>query len=394
MRMLALMLTEWRMAWRDAHAIGVLFVMPALFLLIMAYAMSGILRTDLPAPTLQLDVPHSSADSRFFLAALAAQLPGSPLQAGPQADARIRLSTDFSERLLDSPHQGPELAFAVTSDSLQRTRIRTAVTLALAQTRMAAFLIDSELLDDSLPLEQQLQQVQQQTESHLPEYQILSSGSLAASANAGQLSVPAWLIFGMFFIVLPMSSRLQQEFQSGVLLRMRVMRIPPVLLLAGKLLPYALINLLQFVCLLALGLFALPWLGLPALELHGAPAAYLLLALSITLASCSFGLLVSALARNSEQALLLSAGSNLILAAIGGIMVPKSMMPPAMQQLASLSPMSWSLDAFLTLLVGQGNSTDILPGCLALLLFAAACALTGTLLLHHRLKNTLWTTHN
>lgn len=394
MRLSALALTEWRLAWRDAHAIGVLFVMPALFLLIMAFAMSGILRTDLPPPALQVEVPQDSADSRFFLAALAGQLPGSSLQNARAPDARIVLAADFSERLLDSPHTGPELAFAAASDSLQRTRIRTAVTLALAQTRMAAFLIDSELLDDSLPLEQQLQQVQQQTESHLPEYQILSSGSLAASANAGQLSVPAWLIFGMFFIVLPMSSRLQQEFQSGVLLRMRVMRIPPVLLLAGKLLPYALINLLQFVCLLALGLFALPWLGLPALELHGAPAAYLLLALSITLASCSFGLLVSALARNSEQALLLSAGSNLILAAIGGIMVPKSMMPPAMQQLASLSPMSWSLDAFLTLLVGQGNSTDILPGCLALLLFAAACALTGTLLLHHRLKNTLWTTHN
>lgn len=394
MRLLALALTEWRLAWRDAHAIGVLFVMPALFLLIMAFAMSGILRTDLPPPALQVDVPQDSADSRFFLAALREQLPGSELRAGANSDGRISLAADFSERLFDAPHQGPELAFAAASDSLQRNRIRTAVTLALAQTRMAAFLIDSELLDDSLPLEQQLQQVQQQTESQISEYQILSSGSLAASANAGQLSVPAWLIFGMFFIVLPMSSRLQQEFMSGVLLRMRVMRIPPVLLLAGKLLPYAVINLLQFVSLLALGLFALPWLGLPALELHGTPAAYLLLALCITLASCSFGLLVSALARNSEQALLLSAGSNLILAAIGGIMVPKSMMPAAMQQLASLSPMSWSLDAFLTLLVGQGSSTDILPDCLVLLLFAAACALTGTLLLHHRLKNTLWTKHN
>lgn len=394
MRLTALIRTEWRLAWRDPHAIGVLFVMPALFLLIMAYAMSGILRTELPPLELGVEIPLSSTDSEFFLAALQAQLPDSQLHASPARDGYIHLDTDFSDRLLDNPHQGPELSFTSTSDSMQRSHIRNAVTLALAQTRLAAFLADSGMLDDATPLQQRLEQVQQQTQSRLTEYQILSSGSITASASAGQLSVPAWLIFGMFFIVLPMSGRLQQEFQSGVLLRMRVMRIPPVLMLAGKLVPYGLINLLQFASLLALGLFALPWLGLPALELGGSLPAYALLAGCITLASCSFGLLLSALARNSEQALLLSAGSNLILAAIGGIMVPKSMMPEAMQHVASLSPMGWSLDAFLTLLVGQGSSADILPWCIRLLLFATACALAGILLLHLRLKNTLWTTQN
>ncbi len=394
MRLSALIITEWRMAWRDMHAIGVLFIMPAIFLLLMAFAMSGILRAEIPALELQVEVPQITTDSEFFIAALQAQLPTSKLQTQPSQDGKIKLAADFAERLLDSPHQGPELAFAATSDNLQRSHIRNAVTLALAQTRMAAFLLDSQLLDESLPLAQQLQQVQLQTQSEFIEQQILSSGNLVANANAGQLSVPAWLIFGMFFIVLPMSSRLQQEFQSGVLLRLRVIQIAPALLLAGKLVPYAIINLIQFASLLLLGKLALPWLGLPALELHGSASAYILLALAITLASCSFGLLISAIARNAEQSLLLSAGSNLILAAIGGIMVPKSMMPPAMQQLANLSPMSWSLDGFLTLLVGHGNSSDILLNCLALGVFALGCAIVGTLLLHYRLKNTLWTTHN
>ncbi len=302
-RLLALARTEWRLAWRDPHAIGVLFVMPAQFVLIMAQAVSGILRTELPPLALQVDIPHRTPDSQFFMAALQARLPDSNLHATTAPDGRIRLSESFSEQLLDSPHPGPELAFASSSDSLQRARIRNAVTLALAQTRMAAFLLDSGLLDEQLPLEKQLHQVQLQTESHMPEYQILSSGSLAASANAGQLSVPAWLIFGMFFIVLPMSSRLQQEFDSGILLRLRVMQMPPAILLAGKLLPYSLLNLIQFVTLLALGRFILPLTGLPPLELQGSWQAYVLLAACITLASCSFGLLLSALARSSEQAL-------------------------------------------------------------------------------------------
>lgn len=395
MRLLALMRTEWRLAWRDPHAMGVLFVMPALFVLIMAHAMSGVIRTDLPPLQLAVEAPVSSPASEFFMAALQAQLLDSSLQTDkPDIDARVRLPDNFDDRLLDTPHQGPALAFVAASDALQRARIRNAVMLALAQTRLEAFLADSGLLDEQESLASRLQQVQEQTESRLPEYQILSSGSLAASASAGQLSVPAWLIFGMFFIVLPMSSRLQQEFQSGILLRMRVIRIAPTLLLAGKLLPYSLLNLIQFVALLALGCFVLPLTGLPALELYGSWQAYALLAVCITLASCSFGVLVSALARSSEQALLLSAGSNLILAAIGGIMVPKSMMPDAMQQLAALSPMGWSLDAFLILLVGQGGVADILPACGSLLLFALVCALSGTFLLHHRLRSTLWTSQN
>ena len=393
MRLAALIRTEWRLAWRDPHAIGVLFIMPALFLLIMAQAMSGIIRTELPPLSLHVETPVSNGASEFFLAALQAQLPDSDLQAGKQgSDAHIQLADDFSDSLLDSPHTGPTLAFAAASDSLQRSRIRSAVTIALAQ--QAETFLTCGLLDENAPLPERLQQAQEQTQSLMQEYQILSSGSVGAGASAGQLSVPAWLIFGMFFIVLPMSSRLQQEFQSGILLRLRVIRVAPALLLAGKLLPYSLINLIQFAGLLALGRFALPWIGLPALELHGSWPAYVLLAFCITLASCSFGVLLSALARSSEQALLLSAGSNLILAAIGGIMVPKSMMPAAMQQLAALSPMSWSLDAFLTLLVGQGNVSDILPGCSSLLVFALVCALTGTFLLHHRLRNTLWTSQN
>src|SRR5690606_14173078 len=131
----------------------------------------------------------------------------------------------------------------------------------------------------------------------------------------------------------------------------------------------------------------------PALELPGGFAAYLLLAISVSMATCSLGLLLAALARSSEQALLLGGGLNIILAAIGGIMVPKSVMPDAMRQLAEVSPMSWALDAFLTLLVGHGSLPDIVPSCTRLLLFAALLGSIGLLLFHIRVQQTQWTTH-
>jgi len=395
MRLWALSIKELLLLSRDWHALGALFIMPGLFLVIMAFAMSAINQDELPAISLSVHTPNPSSASDFFLAALQEQLPQSQLQAqADPATSQITLGADFAEQLHESPHQGPQLSFSANSDNLSRQRIRSAVTIALAQTRLWDFLIDSELLSEDDSLEKQLNQVQLQTQSELEEYQILSSGATGNRANASQLSVPAWLIFGMFFIVLPMSNSLQLEFQSGVLVRLRALPLAQSTLLLSKLIPYSLINLLQFCLLFSLGFFALPLLGLPALSIDGNWLAYFSLAICITSACCCFGLLIAAVARNTEQALLLSAGSNLILAAIGGIMVPKSMMPIGMQQIAELSPMNWALDAFLTLLVGQGGLQDIALWCCYLLIFALCTGTVGVILLHRRVRNTLWTSHN
>lgn len=395
MRLWALTRKELLLLRRDWHALAVLFLMPATFLVLMAFAMSGLNREHLPALQINLQIEQRSTDSDFFSSALQAQLLDSQLlPSNNNAQPTINLDKNFAAHLLDTPHLGPSLSFPAASDHLSRQRIHSAVTIALAQTRLRAFLVDSQLLDANLPLHEQLQMVQARTQSELPQYELLNSGHLAAKANASQLSVPAWLIFGMFFVMLPMANSFQYEQQSGTLLRFRGLQLSVSTLALSKLLPYIGINLLQFAALLTLGVFALPALGLPALQISEHLSAYFILALCIAMASCSLGLLIASLANNSEQALLLSAGSNIILAAIGGVMVPKSIMPVAMQHLAELSPMSWALDAFLTLLVGQGSTLDILPWCLRLLAFALLCGVSGLLLFRRRVRHTLWTTHN
>lgn len=394
MRLQALVRKEIRLLLRDPHALAVLFIMPALFLLLMAGAMSSYLQDRPPALRLVLDIPSASDSSQFFQAALQAQLPGSELLAkSSEPLAHVRLSAAFAATLLDSPHQGPSLSFPAQFDKLARQRLHSAVSIALAQTRLQAFLADSGMLDPALSLDERLQQVQQRTQSRIDEQEQLASGDLSGRANASQLSVPAWLIFGMFFITLPMAGGFQREQQSGTLLRFRCLGLSLGTLALSKLLPYFALNLLQFALLLALGVYGLPAIGLQALSLPGSAGAYALLAVSVALATCSLGLLLAALARSSEQALLLGGGLNILLAAIGGIMVPKSVMPAAMAQLAEVSPMSWALDAFLTLLVGHGSSFDIAPYCARLLLFAAVCGVAGLLLFRHRVQQTQWTTH-
>ncbi|WP_437882513.1 ABC transporter permease [Pseudomonas sp. LRF_L74] len=394
MRLRALVRKEGLLLLRDPHALAVLFVMPILFLVIMASAMSSFLQDRPPALRLVLEAAQDSDASRFFHDALRAQLPDSQLLAeGPESLPRISLASDFADTLLDTPHQGPLISFPAQFDRLARQRLHGAVTIALAQTRLLAYLEDSGALDENLSPAQRLEQVQQRTESHIDERERLASGDLGHQANATQMSVPAWLIFGMFFVALPMAGSFQREQQSGALLRFRGLGLGLRTLALSKVLPYLAINLMQFVVLLGIGMYGLPLLGLPALELEGAGSAYLLLAISIALATSCLGLLLAALARSSEQALLLGGGINIILAAIGGIMVPKSVMPEAMRHLAEISPMSWALDAFLTLLVGHGSLDDVAPWCIRLLLFAALAGASGLFLFHRRVQQTQWTTH-
>lgn len=395
MRLRALVRKEFLLLMRDHHALGVLFLMPALFVLVMAFALAEINQEKLPALSVVLQTPQVSEESVFFAASLRGQMPESQLlETGDRTIPRIRLSDRFAEQLLDTEQASLSLIFPASSDAMTRQRLRAAAQVALAQTRLMAFLLDTGQLDPDSSLEERLTAIGQRTEVRIDEQQQLASGALDHRANASQHSVPAWLIFGMFFVMLPMANSFQREQQSGTLLRLRCLGLGMGSLALSKLLPYLAINLLQFGLLLAIGVWLLPLFGLPGLLLPGSAAAYVLLACSLGAAACCLGLAIASLARSGEQALMLSGGINLILAAIGGIMVPKSVMPEAMAQVAEISPMSWALDAFLVLLVGHGSLSDVAPYCARLLLFAAVVGALALFLFLKRLNDTQWTTHN
>ena len=391
-----LLIKEWKLISRDLHALAVLFIMPAAFLLLMSAALSEVNQNTFPKVDIQLSTSsENNSDPQFFEAALQAILEEGRLLKTTKEDLpSLTLPAGFSEHLLDETQPALSLVYPATTDRMIRQRIRGAVELALAHTRLHAFLADIGDLDENSPIENRLFAVQQYTYAEINESDRLSDGQINVQPSAVQHSVPAWLIFGMFFIMLPMANSFLQEQRSGVLLRLQTLGLKLPLLLASKLLPYAVINLVQFIFLLLLGLYCLPLLGLPALVFSGSLTAWLLLVFSLTLATTSLGLVVAGLAKTGEQALLISGGLNLLLAAIGGIMVPRSVMPLAMQEFSKISPMSWALDAFTELLAGQGGVAVIALWCSYLLLFSLLCGGLGLLLFRRRLKENQWTTTN
>lgn len=188
-----------------------------------------------------------------------------------------------------------------------------------------------------------------------------------------QQNAPAWTLLAMFFLTVPLSVSFIKEREQGSLFRLQTMTVPAWVVMGGKAVPFFVINQIQMVSVLAVSVYVLPLLGGDPLGLGNAPLALLLMGASASLAAIGFGIAVAMYARTTEQAAGFSSATVMIMGALGGILVPKAVMLPIMQDLAVISPLSWGLDGFLDVFVRGGGVRDVLPEALALLCFSAFC---------------------
>ncbi len=179
--------------------------------------------------------------------------------------------------------------------------------------------------------------------------------------NSVQHNVPAWTIFAMFFIVIPLTGNLIKERESGTTLRLRVMPGSYAHVLSSKIFVYLVVCLIQFFLMMLVGIVILPWFGLPALDPGHQKSALLVLAVSTALAATGYGVLLGTVATTHEQAASFGSVSVVILAAIGGIWVPVFIMPAFMQKLSRLSPLNWGLEGFYDVFLRGSGIVEILP---------------------------------
>ncbi|ULQ54769.1 ABC transporter permease [Flavihumibacter fluvii] len=179
------------------------------------------------------------------------------------------------------------------------------------------------------------------------------------NTNSVQHNVPAWAIFGLFFIIIPIAGNTIREREEGSLMRIRLIPGSYFSILFGKLSFYILLGIAQFYLMIGAGLVILPRLGLPALYLGHAPVSVLLTAMVIAMTATAYGVCIGALFQTPNQALPFGAISIVILSAIGGIWVPVEILPVGLQQLAKVSPLYWSLDAINALFLRNGSLVTI-----------------------------------
>ncbi|MBC7399679.1 MAG: ABC transporter permease [Mucilaginibacter sp.] len=178
--------------------------------------------------------------------------------------------------------------------------------------------------------------------------------------NASQHNVPAWTIFAMFFVIMSLGGSVVREKVSGSFIRLKTLPTNYLVGLLSKQLTYLGVTLLQAVVIFSMGIWLFSYLGLPALNLPSDLFALFLVTLICGWCAVSYSICVGVFAETQEQANGFGAVSIVILACIGGLMVPSFAMQGLAKTMASFSPMHWCLQAYYSLFLEGGQLKDVL----------------------------------
>ena len=163
-----------------------------------------------------------------------------------------------------------------------------------------------------------------------------------------QNNIPAFTLFAMFFIVIPLAGSIINEKNHGTFNRIRTLPVSYFQVVAAKITLFLAVCILQFLFLLFIGKYIMPLMGeQTSLDLKvNIPALLAALACS-SLAAIGFGILVGAFSDTHGQAATFGSVMVVILALLGGIFVPVHMLPETLKTISYLSPLRWGTDAFL-----------------------------------------------
>lgn len=384
--MMALLRKEILALLRDPHALAALFVMPAVFIVIMSLALKDVYSPPMDRFDYSFDIREQTPIAKRFVQnwekthGPARKLEGNwhtPLGRG-QLSYVLVLEAGLADALAaPQPPSRPVIRLLVEPGIGQNALRALQAEMAGAAGELRGAVMLAEFMGTSFPVNPSI-------------HAFIASeveGDVVAKPNSVQQNVPAWLAFGMFFVVTAISSLFIQEQRDGTLARLVSMGVPYRHLILSKALPYLAINGVQAVLMLAVGVLLMPLLGGDALSLAGIhwPALLLVLA-SLSIASIGFALLLACLARTHAQANTLGPMCNILMAALGGIMVPSFVMPAAMQKLAVLSPMNWGLEGLLTVLLRHGGMAEVAHWAFRLVIFGVLSLLLASTLFSRRIK--------
>ncbi len=380
----ALIRKEWIVLRRDPFGLAVLFLMPALFILVMSLALQDVMdrrRTDI-REVLWLD-----QDGSYFSVELLQRVSAqSPLQfrrvqnvadldrlGRGYAVASVQIPPNLPVRL-DPDAVGPLLTLAF--DPVLDTPSRARLTAELQGNLLG--LKAEYLAEDLLGLPQA--EAEMMRKALRPEGVALDIRGLPHHADAPttlpdatQQSVPAWIVFAMFFVIMPLSTSVIGERGTGTLQRLAMINATPSTLLLAKVPLYLGITLLQALVMLGIGMWLVPALGGAPLHLGSHAWALLPITLATGFAAIGVALLIAAIAGSAVQATTIGGAVNLLMAAVSGIMVPRAVMPESLQLIGAVSPMAWAVDGYWDIILRQSPPSASFPECAALLILGSVC---------------------
>jgi ABC-2 type transport system permease protein len=176
-----------------------------------------------------------------------------------------------------------------------------------------------------------------------------------------QNNIPAFTLFAMFFVVIPLAGSIINEKTHGTFDRMRTLPVTFLQVSAAKVMLFVAICTLQFIFLLFIGKYVMPLFGEEStFDMHVNMPALAAAVLSSSLAATGFGILTGAFASTHGQAATFGSVMVVILALLGGIFVPVHVLPEVLRNISYISPLRWGTDAFLGVFARHSGITGIL----------------------------------
>ncbi|MGF1876932.1 ABC transporter permease [Photobacterium indicum] len=391
----AMLMKEFLLVGRDKHALAALFIMPAVFILIMSLALKDVMNEDKSLMTYALVDHDQSTGSEALINKLSnlSVLTKHELNSNdfrsPEEEG-VQFIIDIPEGFYQDKLPLNISVAADTSPSLL-TIFKNQIALSWMGNKLdeinssnqdrLAFLDEQNLGEQSLKTptsfdEDTLMKVQ---------YAKLAEDEKPTST---QQSVPSWIVFGLFFVIIPMSTIFISERKQNTLMRLSTMNLSLPVLFGGKILPYMLINQVQVWLMIGVGMYIVPLFGAAPLTIGGSVLGLILVSLSLSLSAIGLSILVATAVDSIEQATTIGGIINILLGAIGGVMVPKFVMPEAMQSFANVSPMSWGLEGFLDIFLRRGTVMDVLNESIALTLFGVVSLLIASVIFTYKQRKT------
>ena len=200
------------------------------------------------------------------------------------------------------------------------------------------------------------------------------------NANGAEQVVPGQAVANGFYIVGMTSFAFFSEYGWNTWERLRASQARSSEIITGKSIPRIAASFAQFVIIFAI--------GIPLLHLHIRGSVFALVPLVLAFALCLvlLGVMITALCHTLQQANALAFGGLVLFGAIGGALVPISVLPSWARSIAPATPTYWAMRGFRSVILdGTGTSGVFLPTAI---LLAMSTALAVGSLARFRLGDT------
>ncbi len=408
LQIFAISIKELKVLWKDKEALALLFLMPAFFILVMSFALQGVFESGSkrqPIQILLVNQDRGEIAKKVIKDLLKnegiewiSQLNGEPISK-EQSEALIQkkefslsliFKDNFSKNVLASQEKEETttptvLLIADPALNLQLLAPIEGAIRSVIERHVALNRIHNSLKKELDPFMKLMAYSANRPSSgrknlidkifkDIEEGGTSNSGVIFSTQppsgfqnerrpTATEQNVPAYTIFGVFFIMLTLATSIYKEKVDGTFQRLLAAPLSKTTLLIGKLLPYYMVNLIQIALMFLIGVivFHMNLGNLPSL---------LVISLVISLTANGLGLLVAALSYTYAQINGFSVLLAITLSALGGMMIPAFVMPDTLKAISLFTPHAWALMAYHDIIIRGLTLKHIIPELTVLMGFS------------------------